>query len=176
MAAVLFDHIFFFICTGWEGSTADICVLRWACDRGGRGYIASSNLAGVAPTPRRPSPRTATASERRRAAEPRLSQACGFFPALPSVEITPATLPGAPATPARRCRRPCWPPPHLLSPAAAPGLLGPSRPGSSTPAPSSPGTAPAASTTASGTPSPGWKGRRRRPEPWASPPRSANRA
>ncbi|OAY72021.1 hypothetical protein ACMD2_26699, partial [Ananas comosus] len=35
MAVVSFDHIFFFICTGWEGSAADMRVLRWACDSGG---------------------------------------------------------------------------------------------------------------------------------------------
>nr|CAD1837175.1 unnamed protein product [Ananas comosus var. bracteatus] len=35
MAAVSFDHIFSFVCIGWEGSAVDMRVLRWACDKGG---------------------------------------------------------------------------------------------------------------------------------------------
>nr|CAD1818316.1 unnamed protein product [Ananas comosus var. bracteatus] len=35
MAAVSFDLNFLFVCTGWEGSAADMRVLRWACESGG---------------------------------------------------------------------------------------------------------------------------------------------
>ncbi|OAY68269.1 putative nuclease HARBI1, partial [Ananas comosus] len=53
MAAVSFDHIFFFICTGWEGSAADMRVLRWACDSGGftvpegKYYLVDSGYANT---------------------------------------------------------------------------------------------------------------------------------
>ncbi|OAY82418.1 hypothetical protein ACMD2_22921 [Ananas comosus] len=35
MAAVSFDQNFIFVCTDWEGSAADMRVLRWACETGG---------------------------------------------------------------------------------------------------------------------------------------------
>ncbi|XP_020083497.1 potassium/sodium hyperpolarization-activated cyclic nucleotide-gated channel 4-like [Ananas comosus] len=62
------------------------------------------------------------------------------------------------------------------NPAAAPGLLGPSRPGSSNPTPQPPLSTPAASIMAYGTPSPGRKGRCRCHVPWALPPKAGDRA
>ncbi|OAY74020.1 putative nuclease HARBI1, partial [Ananas comosus] len=53
MAAVLFDLNFLFVCTGWEGSAADMRVLRWACERGGfvvpegKYYLVDSRYANT---------------------------------------------------------------------------------------------------------------------------------
>ena len=35
MAAASFDHTFLFICTGWEGSAADMRILHWCVESGG---------------------------------------------------------------------------------------------------------------------------------------------
>ncbi|OAY65043.1 putative nuclease HARBI1, partial [Ananas comosus] len=53
MAAVSFDLNFLFVCTGWEGSTTDMRVLRWACERGGfvvpegKYYLVDSGYANT---------------------------------------------------------------------------------------------------------------------------------
>ncbi|XP_020110243.1 uncharacterized protein LOC109725462 [Ananas comosus] len=53
MAAVSFDHIFLFVCTGWEGSAADMRVLRSACESGGftipegKYYLVDSGYANT---------------------------------------------------------------------------------------------------------------------------------
>ncbi|OAY82550.1 putative nuclease HARBI1, partial [Ananas comosus] len=53
MAAVSFDLNFLFVCTGWEGSAADMRVLRWACESGGfivpegKYYLVDSGYANT---------------------------------------------------------------------------------------------------------------------------------
>ncbi|OAY63076.1 putative nuclease HARBI1 [Ananas comosus] len=53
MAAVSFDFNFLFVCTGWEGSAADMRVLRWACKIGGfvvpegKYYLVDSGYANT---------------------------------------------------------------------------------------------------------------------------------
>nr|CAD1842663.1 unnamed protein product [Ananas comosus var. bracteatus] len=53
MAACSFDHQFLFICTGWEGSAADMRVLRWCCESGGfmvpegKFYLVDSGYANT---------------------------------------------------------------------------------------------------------------------------------
>ncbi|XP_020080213.1 uncharacterized protein LOC109714964 isoform X2 [Ananas comosus] len=53
MAACSFDHQFLFVCTGWEGSAADMRVLRWCCESGGfavpegKYYLVDSGYANT---------------------------------------------------------------------------------------------------------------------------------
>ncbi|XP_020079660.1 uncharacterized protein LOC109713860 isoform X2 [Ananas comosus] len=53
MAACSFDHQFLFVCTGWEGSAADMRVLRWCCESGGftvpggKFYLVDSGYANT---------------------------------------------------------------------------------------------------------------------------------
>ena len=53
MAAASFDHSFLFICTGWEGSAADMRVLRWCVEMGGfnvpdgKYYLVDSGYANT---------------------------------------------------------------------------------------------------------------------------------
>ncbi|OAY76845.1 putative nuclease HARBI1 [Ananas comosus] len=46
MAAVSFNLNFLFVCTGWEGSAADMRVLRWACETG-KYYLVDSGYANT---------------------------------------------------------------------------------------------------------------------------------
>nr|CAD1823302.1 unnamed protein product [Ananas comosus var. bracteatus] len=53
MAACSFDHQFLFVCTGWEGSVADMRVLCWCCESGGftipegKFYLVDSGYANT---------------------------------------------------------------------------------------------------------------------------------
>ncbi|XP_020103012.1 uncharacterized protein LOC109720370 [Ananas comosus] len=53
MAACSFDHQFLFVCTRWEGSAADMRVLRWCCESGGftvpegKFYLVDSGYANT---------------------------------------------------------------------------------------------------------------------------------
>ncbi|XP_020082181.1 putative nuclease HARBI1 [Ananas comosus] len=53
MAACSFDHQFLFVCTGWEGSAADMRILRWCLESGGftvpdgKFYLVDSGYANT---------------------------------------------------------------------------------------------------------------------------------